>query len=102
MTRQAVLFQSDQSLPTLDPDRGEMMLRPDYTVPVVQMHMRQGAEPARYMRRWSGPCNAARPFPRGGIRDMPQGHTQKRTRSPPGCPENSPPETGHKLVYFSF
>lgn len=33
---------------TLDPDRGEMMLRPDYTVPVVQMHMAGGAEPARY------------------------------------------------------
>ena len=25
-----------------------MMLRPDFTVPVVQMHMRNGAEPARY------------------------------------------------------
>ena len=24
------------------------MLRPDFTVPVVQMHMEQGAEPARY------------------------------------------------------
>ena len=31
-----------------DPIRGEMMLRPDFTVPVVQMHMKNGAEPARY------------------------------------------------------
>ena len=31
-----------------DPLRGEMMLRPDFTVPVVQMHMAEGAEPARY------------------------------------------------------
>lgn len=33
---------------TADPIRGEMMLRPDFTVPVVQAHMRNGAEPARY------------------------------------------------------
>jgi len=33
---------------THDPDRGEMMLRPDFTVPVVQMHMANGADPARY------------------------------------------------------
>lgn len=33
---------------TADPARGEMMLRPDFTVPVVQMHMADGAEPARY------------------------------------------------------
>nr|WP_169308734.1 ATP phosphoribosyltransferase regulatory subunit [Paracoccus gahaiensis] len=33
---------------TADPIRGEMMLRPDFTVPVVQAHMRTGAEPARY------------------------------------------------------
>lgn len=33
---------------TSDPLRGEQMLRPDFTVPVVQMHMAQGAEPARY------------------------------------------------------
>ena len=31
-----------------DPVRGEVMLRPDFTVPVVQMHMAEGAEPARY------------------------------------------------------
>lgn len=31
-----------------DPIRGEVMLRPDFTVPVVQMHMAGGAEPARY------------------------------------------------------
>jgi len=33
---------------TRDPLRGEMMLRPDFTVPVVQMHMASGAAPARY------------------------------------------------------
>ena len=33
---------------THDPTMGEMMLRPDFTVPVVQAHMREGAEPARY------------------------------------------------------
>ena len=33
---------------THDPLNGEQMLRPDFTVPVVQMHMSQGAEPARY------------------------------------------------------
>ncbi|MGY3438916.1 MULTISPECIES: ATP phosphoribosyltransferase regulatory subunit [unclassified Marinovum] len=37
---------------TADPLRGEQMLRPDFTVPVVQMHMdamqQGGAEPARY------------------------------------------------------
>ena len=38
---------------TQDPGLGEMMLRPDFTVPVVQAHMRHGAEPARYC--YSGP-----------------------------------------------
>jgi ATP phosphoribosyltransferase regulatory subunit len=33
---------------TADPLNGEMMLRPDFTVPVVQAHMADGAEPARY------------------------------------------------------
>lgn len=33
---------------TSDPVRGELMLRPDFTVPVVQMHMENGADPARY------------------------------------------------------
>ena len=33
---------------TSDALRGEQMLRPDFTVPVVQMHMRHGTEPARY------------------------------------------------------
>ncbi|WP_096787894.1 ATP phosphoribosyltransferase regulatory subunit [Rhodobacter sp. CZR27] len=33
---------------TSDPLRGEMMLRPDFTVPVVQAHMAAGADPARY------------------------------------------------------
>lgn len=33
---------------TQDPILGEMVLRPDFTVPVVQAHMKGGAEPARY------------------------------------------------------
>jgi ATP phosphoribosyltransferase regulatory subunit len=33
---------------TQDPVLGEMMLRPDFTVPVVQAHMAHGADPARY------------------------------------------------------
>ncbi len=33
---------------TSDPLRGEMVLRPDFTVPVVQMHMQTHADPARY------------------------------------------------------
>lgn len=33
---------------TQDPVLGEAMLRPDFTIPVVQMHMDEGAEPARY------------------------------------------------------
>jgi ATP phosphoribosyltransferase regulatory subunit len=33
---------------TRDPLAGELMLRPDFTVPVVQMHMAGGASPARY------------------------------------------------------
>ena len=33
---------------TSDTLLGEQMLRPDFTVPVVQMHMEHGAEPARY------------------------------------------------------
>ena len=33
---------------TMDPLQGEMMLRPDFTLPVVLAHMTAGAEPARY------------------------------------------------------
>jgi len=33
---------------THDPVLGEQMLRPDFTVPIVQRHMAEGAEPARY------------------------------------------------------
>lgn len=33
---------------TTDPLRGEMMLRPDFTMPVVRRHMEGGALPARY------------------------------------------------------
>jgi ATP phosphoribosyltransferase regulatory subunit len=38
---------------THDAVNGEQMLRPDFTVPVVQMHMDEGAEPARYT--YNGP-----------------------------------------------
>jgi len=38
---------------THDPVDGERMMRPDFTVPVVQMHMAYGAEPARYC--YAGP-----------------------------------------------
>lgn len=31
-----------------DPSRGDAMLRPDFTVPVVRMHMEAGRDPARY------------------------------------------------------
>ncbi|MGJ8611229.1 MAG: ATP phosphoribosyltransferase regulatory subunit [Octadecabacter sp.] len=33
---------------THDPLRGELMLRPDFTVPIAQHHMANGADPARY------------------------------------------------------
>lgn len=36
---------------TTDPLLGEMVLRPDFTVPVVQAHMAHGADPARYCYR---------------------------------------------------
>jgi ATP phosphoribosyltransferase regulatory subunit len=51
---------------TRDPVLGEMMLRPDFTVPVVQAHMAAGAEPARYaylgevFRKQEGPGAATR------------------------------------------
>ena len=38
---------------TDDPVHGEQMLRPDFTVPVVQMHMAERREPARYA--YAGP-----------------------------------------------
>lgn len=38
---------------TSDPVQGELMLRPDFTVPIVRMHMAEGAEPARYT--YNGP-----------------------------------------------
>lgn len=51
---------------TQDPALGEMMLRPDFTVPVVQAHMAEGAEPARYaylgevFRKQEGPDQGGR------------------------------------------
>lgn len=37
-----------RSFVTNDPISGDQMLRPDFTVPIVQAHMAEGAEPARY------------------------------------------------------
>lgn len=34
---------------TVRDEGGEMMLRPDFTVPIVRLHMDAGAEPARYV-----------------------------------------------------
>ncbi|RMD48341.1 MAG: hypothetical protein D6832_04140, partial [Alphaproteobacteria bacterium] len=53
---------------THDPVAGEVMLRPDFTVPVVRMHMAGGAEPARYayagpvFRRQLGASHRAREY----------------------------------------
>ncbi|PZX16185.1 ATP phosphoribosyltransferase regulatory subunit [Palleronia aestuarii] len=33
---------------TAGPDGGELMLRPDFTVPLVRRHMEEGGDPARY------------------------------------------------------
>ena len=38
---------------TQDPVLGERMMRPDFTVPLVERHMTEGAEPARYC--YNGP-----------------------------------------------
>ncbi len=38
---------------TNDPMMGERMMRPDFTVPIVERHMAEGAEPARYT--YNGP-----------------------------------------------
>lgn len=38
---------------TQDPVDGELMLRPDFTVPVVRLHLTGGVSPARY--RYAGP-----------------------------------------------
>ncbi len=52
---------------THDPLVGEMMLRPDFTVPVVQMHMHNGAEPARYT--YQGPVWRKQPTERDRARE---------------------------------
>jgi ATP phosphoribosyltransferase regulatory subunit len=51
---------------THDPALGEMMLRPDFTVPVVQAHMTGGAEPARYC--YAGPVFRKQTGARAGMR----------------------------------
>ena len=67
---------------TVDPLRGEMMLRPDFTVPVVQQHMAGGADPATYaysgpvFRKQSHKANRPSEFYQAGIeifrRDQPE------------------------------
>ena len=52
---------------TRDPVAGEMMLRPDFTVPVVQAHMTNGAEPARYT--YEGPVFRKQDQPGGRARE---------------------------------
>ncbi|MEM1373872.1 MAG: ATP phosphoribosyltransferase regulatory subunit [Pseudomonadota bacterium] len=57
---------------THDPLRGDQMLRPDFTVPVVQMHMAAAAEPARYtyagtvFRRQEGAPDRPSEYPQVG------------------------------------
>ena len=57
---------------TSDPERGEQMVRPDFTVPVVQRHMEEGAEPARYtymglvFRKQEAGSNRATEYPQVG------------------------------------
>ena len=52
-------------------DEAEMMLRPDFTVPIVQLHMEGGAEPAAYS--YCGPvwrrqaAGSGRPLPVAGF-----------------------------------
>jgi ATP phosphoribosyltransferase regulatory subunit len=56
-----------------DPAAGELMLRPDFTVPVVEAHMKGGAEPARYcyrgpvFRRQDRPGSRAREYEQVGF-----------------------------------
>jgi ATP phosphoribosyltransferase regulatory subunit len=58
---------------TDDPVRGEMMLRPDFTVPVVQAHMAHGADPARYaylgevFRKQDAPLRSGQRISAGGV-----------------------------------
>ncbi len=52
---------------TNDPSEGELMLRPDFTVPVVERHMLGGAEPARYAYR--GPVFRRQDRPQGRPRE---------------------------------
>ncbi|MEL6700414.1 MAG: ATP phosphoribosyltransferase regulatory subunit [Pseudomonadota bacterium] len=68
---------------TQDPLRGEQMLRPDFTVPVAQMHMRIAAEPAAYT--YAGPVfrrqevDAGRPneYPQVGYELFDRGETAR-------------------------
>lgn len=55
---------------TQDPLRGEQMLRPDFTVPVVQMHMAERAEPARYT--YAGPVFRRQESDEGRPSEYPQ------------------------------
>lgn len=58
---------------TLDPAEGEMMLRPDFTLPVVEWHMQGRATPARYaylgevFRRQDPPGDRPREYLQAGF-----------------------------------
>ncbi len=75
---------------TPDPVRGEPMLRPDFTVPVVQMHMDNGAEPARYtyagevFRRQEDDAHRAHRIHPGGLRGL-----RRRPTRPAPTPRSS-------------
>ncbi|MEM9438036.1 MAG: ATP phosphoribosyltransferase regulatory subunit [Pseudomonadota bacterium] len=66
---------------TQDPLRGEQMLRPDFTVPVVQMHMAERAEPARYT--YAGPVFRRQETDEGRPSEYPQVGYEVFDRSDP-------------------
>jgi ATP phosphoribosyltransferase regulatory subunit len=87
---------------TTDPLRGEMMLRPDFTVPVVQAHMAHGAEPARYcymgevFRKQDTQAPRQR-IPAGGVRLFDRtAPEQADARSSPSSPACWPPEPSRR------
>jgi ATP phosphoribosyltransferase regulatory subunit len=67
---------------THDPSEGELMLRPDFTVPVVERHMQGGAEPARYayrgtvFRRQDRPAGRPREYLQVGFERFDRNATQ--------------------------
>jgi ATP phosphoribosyltransferase regulatory subunit len=68
---------------THDPVVGEMMLRPDFTVPVAQAHMTGGAEPARYC--YAGPVFRAQDRPSARPREYLQAGFELFARDDPAA-----------------